>query len=109
MQLIVIDAQCSPALNPQEEAPALVLQGLAAKLGPTAVKLAQTLRCEGRGAGRSLVAAAAAGRCCLCLLAMLLPRAALTTATAFPPAPHHSPPRPTTASPPHHPAACAPT
>lgn len=31
-------------LLPQEEAPALVLQGLAAKMGPTFVKLAQTLR-----------------------------------------------------------------
>lgn len=44
---------CPHVLSPlsQEEAPALVLQGLAAKMGPTFVKLAQTLRC-GVGGGQ---------------------------------------------------------
>lgn len=49
---------CPHVLSPlsQEEAPALVLQGLAAKMGPTFVKLAQTLRC-GVGCGLLLHAA----------------------------------------------------
>ena len=42
-----------PLCMVQEEAPALVLQGLAAKLGPTFVKLAQTLRCAPWGHARA--------------------------------------------------------